>query len=270
MFRLIFFGLLLSANLSLALAQDAPAKQLARATALLKAGELDAAEKELLRLLPQPAQAPFVHHHLGIVYQQRKDHPRAIAQFRRALRGQPNFGPTRLLLGVSLLASGNAAAAVPELEAAVKLLPQEPQARLHLAKGYEAQDNWLGVVEQWRALRALQPQEAEYAYQLGRAYTKLSGWSYQRIARLNPNSARLHQSSGQNYLLQEKYDLALEAYQKEAAPTLPEIHLALALIYLEQKNIAAAQREIELELKLVPESQKARAAQQKIAAAKEQ
>lgn len=236
----------------------------------LKDGQLDEAEKTFLQLLRQGSKLPFVYHNLGIVYQQRGAHDKAILQFREALRLQPEFGEARLLIGYSLLALRKDSEAVRELERAVKLLPNQPQARLQLANAYERMNDWLGVVEQYRALRAMQPQEAEYAYQLGRAYTKLTGWSYQRIAAINPNSARLHQSQGQEYLLQEKYELALAAFQKAAAadPQLPEVHLALALIYLEQQNLAAAQKEIEAELKLVPESQKALAVQQKIAATK--
>ncbi len=236
----------------------------------LQAGHLDEAEKAFLQVLRQGGKAPFVHHNLGIVYQQRGAHVKAVGQFREALRLQPELGEARLLLGSSLLSLGKTTDAVRALERGVQALPHQPQARLQLAKAYELQANWLGVVDQYRALRTLQPQEAEYAYQLGRAYTKLMGWSYQRIAALNPNSARLHQSLGQDYLLQEKYELALAAYQQAAAaaPQLPEIHLALALIYLEQKNLAAAAQEIALELKLVPESQKALAVQQKIATAK--
>ena len=268
--RCLLVSLLLSCLTAFAQTASQLEKLFASGVQALKAGQLDEAEKTFLQVLRQGGPAPFVHHNLGIVYQQRGAHDQAVWQFRAALRLQPAFGEAWLLSGYSLLALGKNTAAVRELERAVQLLPDQPQARLQLAKAYERLNHWLGVVDQYRALRAMKPQEAEYAYQLGRAYTKLMGWSYQRMAALNPNSARLHQSLGQDYLLQEKYDLALEAYQKAAAaaPQLPEIHLALALIYLEQKNIEAAAEAIARELKLEPESQKALAVQQKIAAAK--
>ena len=70
----------------------------------------------------------------------------------------------------------------------------------------------------------------------------LSAWSYQQISRMNPDSARLHQALGQEYVIQEKYDQALEAYQQAARsdPKLPEIHLAMAVIYLELKKFDQA------------------------------
>ena len=120
-------------------------------------------------------------------------------------------------LGISLLALGKTIEAVQVSEMAVQLQPQDAPTRLRLIRAYEAQNNWLSVVDQYQILRRLQPNEAEYAYQLGRAYTKLSGWSYQRISRINPRSARLAQSLGQNYLLQEKYDLGVGDLSKGRA-----------------------------------------------------
>jgi Tfp pilus assembly protein PilF len=236
----------------------------------LKTGQLDEAEKTFLQVLRQGGKASFVHHNLGIVYQQRGAHDKAVWQFREALRLQPDYGEARLLIGYSLLALGKNAEAVRELERAVKLLPQQPQARLQLAKAYERSHNWFGVVEQYRVLRELEPGNGEYAYQLGKAYQKLSDWSYQQIIRVNPGAARLYQTLGQNYLQQGKYELAILEYERalQADPKLPELHLALALIYLEQKRFDEAAKEIELELKLAPDSKKALEAKQQIQAAK--
>ncbi len=71
-------------------------------------------------------------------------------------------------------------------------------------------------------------------------------------------------------MIQEKYDLALDAYQQAARsdPRLPEIHLAMAVILLELKKFDEALAQIELELKLVPESKPAAEIKAKIEAAK--
>lgn len=276
MLRPFLLSVFLLANFSFVCAQKkAPPtveKQFSEAAAALQSGDLDGAEKIYTRLLAQGQKMPVLFYNLGVIAQLRNQHAQALIHFRSALNRQNNFAPAYVGMGISLLATGKYIEAGRALETAVQLQPQDVQIRLRLIRVYETQGDWLGVVEQYRTLRELQPQEAEYAYQLGRAYTKLTGWSYQRIARLNPRSARLAQAQGQNYLLQEKYDLALEAYQSAAQldPTLPEIHLALALIYLEQKNYDAAQKAITQELKLMPESQQALAVQQKIKAAKGQ
>jgi Flp pilus assembly protein TadD len=271
--RIIQFIALCLCLAAVTLAQQPAAsleKLSAEGVAALKEGRTDEAEKIFQQLLRQGGRTPFALHNLGIVYQQRGDHTKAVTQFREAVRLQSAYGPSHLLMGVSLAALGKTTEAVSALERAVRLMPQEPQAHVQLARVYERADDWPAVVEQYQALRQLAPQEAEYAYQLGRAYSRLAGWSYQRIALLNPNSARLHQSLGQQYLLQGKTELARLSYQKaaQADPKLPEIHLALALIYLEQKRFAEAAREIKLELKLVPQSKTALAVKQQIETAK--
>ncbi len=237
---------------------------------LLKDGKLDEAEKTFLQVLRQGGKSVLLYHNLGIVYQQQRAHDKAILQFREAIRWQPNFGEARLLLGYSLLSLAKTTEAVKELERAVTLLPKQTQARLQLAKAYERSDNWFGVVDQYRALREIDPKNGEYAYQLGKAYDKLSEWSSRNIVRVNSGSARLYQTLGQNYLLQGKYELAIIEYQRaiNADPKLPELHLALALIFLEQKKFEEAQQEIGLELKLSPESKMALAMKQKIEATK--
>jgi len=245
-------------------------KLFARGVEALKSGDLETAEKTFSEALRQGVKHPLVYHNLGVISQQRGDHQRAVAHFRAAIRLQPDYGPSRLLIGSSLVALGKNAEATRELKRAVNLLPDEPQAHLLLARAYEVSGDRLAVVKEYQILVELAPREGEYAYQLGGAYMKLSEWCYQRIARLDPNSARLSQSLGQEYLSQGKFDLAIGAYQQAARsdPKLPEIHLALALIYFELKRYDDAMGEIELELKLVPESKTAQETKKKIEAAK--
>jgi len=221
-----------------------------------KAGRLEAAEQAFLRVLREGGEVAFVHNNLGIVYQQRGDHARAIAHLRKATHLEPNYGAPRLLLGVSLLATGNALEAARELERAVRLLPQEPLARLHLAKAYQRVGKLPEAVMQLRELRKLAPDEPEYSYQLGQAYLKLAGWCFQQMVKIDPRSARAFQIMAENYWAQGQTELALRTYQRaaQADPLLPGIHLACAQIHLSKGQWDAAYREIEQELALVPES----------------
>jgi tetratricopeptide (TPR) repeat protein len=221
-----------------------------------KAGRLDEAEKTFLRVLREGGKAAFVYNNLGIIYQQRGDHPRAIAQFREAVRLQPDYAAPHILLGTSLLATGKIPEATHELERGVKLQPREPLAHLELARAYEKAGNLSGVVSQYRNLCELAPEEPEYAYRLGTAYLKLAERSFQEIQRINPRSARVYQSWGENYRGRGQLDLAVRTFERaaQADPKLPGIHLALAQIYLEQGKPADARQEIEQELAIVPES----------------
>jgi tetratricopeptide (TPR) repeat protein len=221
-----------------------------------KAGRLDEAEKVFLRVLAQGGKAAFVYNNLGIVYQERGEHQRAVEQFREAIRRKPDYLAPRVLLGASLLALGRTQESVRELEHAAELQPKEPLTRRELARAYEGAGNLRGVVEQYRILRQLAPKDPEWAYQLGRAYLKLAAWCYQQAARIGPNSARAHQIAGENYHVQGQLDLALQAFQRaaQANPDLPGIHLQMGQIYFEQRKMVEARQQVEQELAIVPES----------------
>lgn len=227
----------------------------------MKSGRLTEADAAFRSVLEKGGDLAFVHHNLSLVLQQGGKHEQAIAECRRALQLDPTFVPARIVLGSSLLALGRFGEAGQALEGAVKAAPQEPLARRQLARAYEGARDWPRAVEQYRALKELAPRESEYAYALGRAYLRLSEWSLKQIRDTDPRSARLQQALGHNYRAQGKPDQAIRAFERAAArdPTLPEIHLALAQIHMEQERWDDARREIDEELRLVPESAGARA-----------
>jgi tetratricopeptide (TPR) repeat protein len=236
----------------------------------LKSNQLSDAEEAFQRVLHEGGKVSFVYNNLGIVYQQRGEHQRAVDQFREAIRLQPDYAAPRILLGSSLLVLNAVPEAIHELERAVKLQPREPLARLQLAKAYQHSDNFPGIVEQYQALREFFPQEPEYAYQLGNAYMKMALWCHQQIRRINPRSVRLYQTLGENFRLQGRIEPAVRYLQlaSQADPKTPGIHLSLAQIYLDQGKPADALKEVELELAIVPESAAALALGQKISSLK--
>ena len=71
-----------------------------------KAGQLDAAEKAFLAVLEQGGKQAFVYNNLGIMYRERGDDERALAQFREAVRLDAKYAAPRVLMGSSLLALG--------------------------------------------------------------------------------------------------------------------------------------------------------------------
>jgi len=241
---------------------DALQETFTRGVAALKAGRLDEAEAAFRAVLDGGGGGlAYVHNNLGIVHQQRGQHERAVIEFRDAARLDPGYVAPRLLLGASLLALGRVDEARPPLEEAVRLAPDQPLARLQLAKACERARDWAGAVEQYRALVKLEPREPEHAFALGRAYLSLSEWCLAELKALPSGSARLQQALGHNYRVQGRPDLALRAFARAtlADPALPEVHLAMAQIHMEEKGWAEARREVELELAIVPDSAGARA-----------
>lgn len=261
----------------LALAVVAPAQELPAAlqatfgagVQALKADKLAEAEAAFRRVLAEPGgQVAYVLNNLGIVHERRGEHLKAVEQFREAIRLDPAYVAPRILLGASLLALGRVDEAKAPLEQAVRLAPKEPLARLQLAQAYERGNDPAGAVEQYRVLRELAPLDPEYVYKLGKAYLGLSEWSLRQIKEIDPRSARLQQALGHNYRVQGRTELAVRAFERAARldPTLPEIHLALAQIYLDEKRWADARQEIERERALVPESAGARALEARLRA----
>ena len=271
--RLLLACLIQSVLIAATLAQPAQKTdaQLAQALQLIQDNKLDEAATQLQSLMRQHGRSPSLLHNLGLIEQRRGAHIKAVALFRQALLLRRDFGLSHLSLGVSLLALNKTAEAITALERAAKLLPPEPQPRLQLARAYERTGNWLGVVAQYQSLRDQFPQQPDYAYQLGRAYTQLGEWSLERIIAVNPDAARLHQLLGQQYYAQGKFELALAEYRRAAQvdARLPEIHLGMAVIFYEWQRYDEALREVELELKLVPLSEKARSVKAQIEKAKQ-
>lgn len=184
------------------------------------------------------------------------------------MRLEPRSAPPRVLLGSSLLALGKIPEATAQLEAAVKLAPQDPLARLQLAKAYARAKNLLKSVDELRAARTLVPSDPDLAYRLGNSYLELSVWTLREIMRLNPMSPRVDQMQAEHFRTQGRYDLALKYLQFAAGadPKLPEVHLAMAEVYFDQDKFKEALDEVNLELGIFPHSARALALKEKLEA----
>jgi superkiller protein 3 len=220
----------------------------------LKKGDLDTAERDFIKVLEQGGKVAFVYNNLGAVYQQRRQYEKALSQLREAIRLDPGYAAPHVLAGASLMALGKIPEAIEELKQAVKLEPNAPLARLKLAQAYDQTDNLFGLVEQYQKLRDGSPRDPEYTYQLGKAYMRMAAWCSEQIEKLNPNSARLHQSIANNYVYQGNTEKAIEYLNRaiQADPKLPDIHLALAQLYQQKGLVSEALQEIELELAIIP------------------
>jgi protein O-GlcNAc transferase len=262
LFRSSATGVLILLAVTAVGAQDLPpalAERFSQGVADLKAGQLDAAEAAFRDVLLAGGGRAFVHHNLGLVLRERGRQTDALSEFRAATKLDPSFGPARLLAGTSLLALARAREARSELEHAVRLMPREVVAHRELADACQRLEDHACVADAFRQVAQLAPDDPEYAYRLGSAYLKLSQWSHERIAKIDPASARLHQALAREYAWQGRTDLAIPALRRaaEADPTLPDIHLALARIHFDQGRLDEAAQEIARELGLVPFSRDA-------------
>ena len=232
-------------------------EQFQRGVEALKNGRLEEAEKAFQQVLASPqGGGGFVHRNLGIVYQQRGDHVKAVEQFRKAIEWKEDDAAPRALLGVSLLALGKTQESVEQLERAVELDANKPEARLQLTLAHERAGETPKVVEQLRALRRLEPREPEHAYRLGKAYVDLAAWSTRKLMEADPQSPRVFQILGENYLVRGNLALAERnlARAAELGPAVPGVHWSLAHVYVRKGDRQAALRELDRELAAVPGS----------------
>lgn len=253
--------------------QDLPTSLAARfneGVAALAAGRLDPAEAAFRAVILAGGDRAFVRHNLGIVLQRRGKHADALVEFRAASRLDPSFGASHLLAGASLLALGQARAAMAELDRAAALMPREPAVHLQRAVACERLNDVLCLTDEYRVLVGLAPANPEYSYRLGKAYLRLSQWAHTRIQSVDANAARLSQALGREYLEQGRPDLAERAFLQAVArdADLDEVHLALARIYLADGRLDEAAGAIARALALVPESTDARSLQGALDAAR--
>lgn len=245
-------------------------ERFSQGVAALKEGDLDAAERAFRLILAGGGDRAFVYHNLGIVLQRRGRHAEALEAFQAALKRDPEFGAAHLLAGTSLLALNRPREAAASLERALRYMPDEITAHLQLADAYERLGDTPALVDRYRRIVALVPGEAEYAYRLGKAYLRLSQRSFEQIQAIAPESARLQQALGREYLAQGRADLAARAFAEAARrdPSLEGVHLALARIHADAGRWDEAARELELELAVAPQSRAARELQAQVEAAR--
>ena len=104
------------------------------AAGLLKAGRLEEAEREARQALRDDATRARAHYVLGSIAAARNQLAPALAEFAAVAALDPDDADAQSNLGFLLLVDGKPAEAVPHLEKALAILPDDPLARQHLEK----------------------------------------------------------------------------------------------------------------------------------------
>ena len=139
-------------------------------TALFRAGESAAAEKEAreaVRLRPENAEA---RNNLGLVLIQAGDDPNGIAALREAVRLDPNYAEAHANLGAALTPT-DPEEAIRELERAVGLAPTFVKALYNLAIAYGSSPTHTSAesIAQLKKVIDLEPAFARAHFALGKA-----------------------------------------------------------------------------------------------------
>jgi tetratricopeptide (TPR) repeat protein len=224
---------------ALVLSMELPAQTDALATESRRAKELMVADRfadaaaiyeKLVQAMPGN---PGLRLNLGMALHMAGEDAKAIPHFEAVLKQQSNALPALMLLSASHLRTGNPAKAVPLLEKALSLAPEEREGRAMLADALLMLDRYEAAIPHLHKLASADPGNPRAWFGLGRSYEFISQRAFETLGAMAPPSpwwlvlaaeARLKQ--GQNTAAFALYQAALEKQ-----PGLRGVHAGLAEIY---------------------------------------
>jgi tetratricopeptide (TPR) repeat protein len=185
---------------------------------------------------------------LGVVRYMQGDFARAVPAFRKALDLKPGLSGVDVLLAMCLSEMGRYAEALPGLETGFQHPPDPAMRRLialELERSYQGLQELEKAAEVALRLSRLYPDDPELMYHAGRLYGDLAYDTMRRLARLAPDSAWVHQASGEAHEIQGHFDLAILEYRKvlELDPARPGIHFRLGRVLLARAGDGTAAEE---------------------------
>lgn len=188
---------------------------------------------------------------LGNAYMAKGDYGDAVPPLKRAVELNPDSVPGHQLLGYALLSQGYASEAIPHLSIA-----HESAA---LGVTYLETDQPAEAIVNLKDAVAKTPNDPDLIYYLGRAGAALSSESHEKLLSDFPQTARGHQTLGQNYYAAKMYPEAEKEYTEAIAlrPNLPGLHLELGEIYAASSQWAQAEEQFRAETKIQPGSAEA-------------
>ncbi|MGC2660669.1 MAG: tetratricopeptide repeat protein [Bryobacteraceae bacterium] len=210
--------------------------------------------KKVLRLDPTLLEAEV---NLGIAYQGLLAYDEATRYLVKALRERPNLLGPNVIVGMDYLKLGSPEKGISFLQKALKLDPSNRDAREALASSYLAQDNFGGAAEQFRRIALLDPDKSEAYFRLGHEYLDLAARLAYRGAHLYRKSAWGHRFLGDLLYERERWQPAIDEYQKALAsdPSEQGLHAAIGESYVHTQKFQQAEAEFRSELELNPKSE---------------
>ena len=199
--------------------------------------------KKVTELVPS-LPAAFVN--LGAAYMRTGKYAEAIGPLKRAVELNPDLPGAQQMLGVALLSQGYAQEAIPHLE--------RGGARDALGVAQLKTDKLPEAITNLQAALAEHPNNPDLLYYLGQATGLLSKNTFDTLLATFPESARAHQSLGDNYAAQRRVSEAEKEYREalRLRPDLPGAHLSLGLVYVNGAQWDKAEEEFRAETKLRP------------------
>ncbi|MBV8553304.1 MAG: tetratricopeptide repeat protein [Acidobacteriaceae bacterium] len=210
--------------------------------------------KKVLQLDPTLVEAEV---NLGLACQGLLEYEQATRYLAKALRERPNLLGPNVIVGMDYVKLGSPEKGIPFLQTALKLDPSNRDAREALASSYLAQDNFGDAAEQFRRIADVNPDKSEALFKLGHEYLDLAARLAYRGAHLYRDSAWGHRFLGDLLYQRDRWQEAIDEYQKALAiePQQPGLHAAMGNAYLHAQKFDQAEAEFRSELHLDAKSE---------------
>jgi tetratricopeptide (TPR) repeat protein len=165
----------------------------------------------------------------------------AIPQLRAALALNPQLWKIQALLGIGERRTGDASAAIEDLEAAFPKLQDKKvqiETGMELVGLYSSAGDLDKAAATISVLRRLEPTDEAILYSAYRLYSDLASDSLLSLSVVAPNSARMHQAMAHELAKQGNNAAAIENYREalKLDPQLTGLHFELA----EMLNLSSA------------------------------
>jgi len=232
-----------------------------RAQEALNANRPDVAVNEFRAVLTLDPNNVEARANLGVIAFAQGDYAKADENFRQALKLQPSLWKAQALLGMCEKRLGKFGSAQTLLE---KSFPHLQDTKLRTQAGmdlveldYQSGDT-ARTVEVLHALEQLSPTDVDVQYAAYRIFSGLAEHAQDKIALINPDSARMHQIMAQHLVNEGDIPGAIAQYRKALGldPSLSGAHFELGEAILQNSkskpDIEQSQKEFEAALALNP------------------
>jgi tetratricopeptide (TPR) repeat protein len=185
---------------------------LATAQAAMDKKDYPAAAQSYQEYLAKKPDNAVAHFELGYADMSMRRLADAKGEYEKAISLDPSLGPAYLNLGLTLVDS-DPAAAVPNLQKALELIPNQPGPKFLLGMAFEHTGKLAAAVEQYQAAEALDGADFNIRYSLARALSASGRASeaepeFRAALTLQPDSAPARLGLARSLIAQKRLDAA--------------------------------------------------------------
>jgi protein O-GlcNAc transferase len=211
---------------------------LATAQAAMEQKDYDRAAKSYQQYLEEKPDDAAVHFELGYAYSALERFAEAKSEYEKAISLDPKMSEAYLNLGLTLMDS-DPGEAVPPLEKATALEPNQARPKFLLGEAFERSGKLAPAIEQYEAAKKIDEKDADVRFALGRAlltsgHAGEAETEFRAAIAISPISPLAHLGLARSLLVQKKMEAALPELSEylEAQPKdiVARLELASALV----------------------------------------